>query len=208
MSYSFATSWTSSTRFLCPWGSPGKNAGAGCHFLLVCRVTTNTELSRTEPSPWDSPESGSSDHVAEIAAHQYMTLFCVPYCSKTPHLVHIVLLVQEPWTQGCCCQVVSVMSDSVWPHRWQPTRLRCPWNSPGKNTGLGCHFLLQCMKVESEKSKSPTFIPDSEWPHGLQPTRLFHPWDFPDKNTGVGCMAFSVTYKGEKWSSLLKEAYH
>ena len=32
----------------------------------------------------------------------------------------------------------------------QPTRLRCPWDSPGKNTGVGCHFLLQCMKVESE----------------------------------------------------------
>ena len=32
----------------------------------------------------------------------------------------------------------------------QPTRLLCPWDSPGKNTGVGCHFLLQCMKVESE----------------------------------------------------------
>ena len=42
------------------------------------------------------------------------------------------------------------MSDSVQPHRWQPTRLRHPWDSPGKNTGVGCHFLLQCMKVESE----------------------------------------------------------
>ena len=43
------------------------------------------------------------------------------------------------------------MSDSVRPHRWQPTRLPCPWNSPGKNTGVGCHFLLQCMKVKSER---------------------------------------------------------
>ena len=42
------------------------------------------------------------------------------------------------------------MSDSVLPHRWQPTRLPCPWDSPGKNTGVGCHFLLQCMKVKSE----------------------------------------------------------
>ena len=41
------------------------------------------------------------------------------------------------------------MSDSVRPHRWQPTRLPCPWDSPGKNTGVGCHFLLQCMKVKS-----------------------------------------------------------
>jgi len=38
----------------------------------------------------------------------------------------------------------------VRPHRRQPTRLLCPWDSPGKNTGLGCHFLLQGMKVKSE----------------------------------------------------------
>ena len=42
------------------------------------------------------------------------------------------------------------MSDSVQPHRWKPTRLPYPWDSPGKNTGLGCHFLLQCVKVKSE----------------------------------------------------------
>ena len=42
------------------------------------------------------------------------------------------------------------MSDSVWPHRWQPTRLPCPRDSPGKNTGVGCHFLLQCIKVKGE----------------------------------------------------------
>ena len=42
------------------------------------------------------------------------------------------------------------MSDSVRPHIWQPTRLPNPWNSLSKNTGVGCHFLLQCMKVKSE----------------------------------------------------------
>ena len=42
------------------------------------------------------------------------------------------------------------MSDSVQPHRQQPTRLPRPWDSPGKNTGVDCHFLLQCMKVKSE----------------------------------------------------------
>ena len=41
------------------------------------------------------------------------------------------------------------MSDSVRPHRRQPARLHHPWDSPGKNTGVGCHFLLQCMKVKS-----------------------------------------------------------
>ena len=42
------------------------------------------------------------------------------------------------------------MSDPVRPLRRQPTRLCRPWDSPGKNTGVGCHFLLQCMKVKSE----------------------------------------------------------
>ena len=42
------------------------------------------------------------------------------------------------------------MSDSVQPHRGQPTRLPRPWDSPGKNSGMGCHCLLQCRKVKSE----------------------------------------------------------
>ena len=44
----------------------------------------------------------------------------------------------------------SLQSDSVRPHRRQPTRLPRPWDSPGKNTGVGCHLLLQCIKVKSE----------------------------------------------------------
>ena len=61
----------------------------------------------------------------------------------------------------------------VWlcdPIRQQPTRLSHPWDSPGKNTGVGCHFLLQCMKVKSEREVA--VISDSSRSHGLQPTRL------------------------------------
>ena len=50
----------------------------------------------------------------------------------------------------CCCWVASDVSDSLRPHRQQPTRLRRPWDSPGKNTGEGCHCLLQYMKVKSK----------------------------------------------------------
>ena len=71
------------------------------------------------------------------------------------------------------------------PHRRQPTRLPRPWDSPGKNTGVGCHFLLQCMRVKSESESE--VVSDSSRPHGLQPTRLLRPWDFPGKSTGVGC---------------------
>ena len=77
------------------------------------------------------------------------------------------------------------MSDSVQPHRLQLTRLPHPWDSPGKNTGVGCHFLLQCMKVKSEgevAQSCPTLsdpmdcsLPGSSV-HGI----------FPGKSTGVG----------------------
>ena len=77
------------------------------------------------------------------------------------------------------------MFDFVRPHRRQPTRLPHPWDSPGKNTGVGCHFLLQCMKVKNESEVTQSCL--TQRPHGLQPTRLLRPWDFPGKSTGVGC---------------------
>ena len=54
------------------------------------------------------------------------------------------------FTAAAAAKVASVVSDSVPPHRRQPTRLPRPWDSLGKNAGVGCHFLLQCMKVKSE----------------------------------------------------------
>ena len=45
----------------------------------------------------------------------------------------------------------------LWPHRRQPTRLPRPWDSPGKNTGVDCHFLLQCMKVKSESEVAQSY---------------------------------------------------
>ena len=57
---------------------------------------------------------------------------------------------QEYWSGVPLPSVASIVSDSVRPHRRQPNRLLCLWDSPGKSTGVGCHFLLQCMKVKSE----------------------------------------------------------
>ena len=83
------------------------------------------------------------------------------------------------------------MSDSVRPHRRQPTRLLCPWDSPGKNTGVGCHFLLQCMKVKSESEVThscPTLSDPMDWSlpgspvHGIFQARVLE-W---------GAIAFSV----------------
>ena len=76
----------------------------------------------------------------------------------------------------CCCCVTSVVSDSVRPHRRQPTRLPRPWDSPGKNTGAGCHFLLQCMKVKSESEVSqlcPTLATPWTAAYQAPPSMLF-----------------------------------
>ena len=61
-----------------------------------------------------------------------------------------------------------VVSDSVRPHRQQPTRLHCPWDSPGKNTGVGCHFLLQCMKVKSESEVAQSCLFATPWTAAYQ----------------------------------------
>ena len=53
-----------------------------------------------------------------------------------------------------------------------------PWDSPGENTGVGRHFLLQYMKVKSESEVTQSCRTLSD-PHGLQPSRLLQPWDFP-----------------------------
>ena len=77
------------------------------------------------------------------------------------------------------------MSDSVQPHRRQPTRLPRPWDSPGKNTGVGCHFLLQCMKgiSESEVAQScPTLTDPMDY--SLQ-------WIFQARVLEWGATAFS-----------------
>ena len=81
----------------------------------------------------------------------------------------------------------------VRPHRRQPTRLPRPWDSPGKNTGVGCHFLLQCVKVKSESEVAqscPTLsdpmdcrLPGSSV-HGIFQARVLE-W---------GAIAFSIVY--------------
>ena len=95
-----------------------------------------------------------------------------------------------------------MVSDSVRPHRQKPTRLPRPWDSPGKNIGVGCHFLLQCKKVKSESEVAQSCPTLSSRPHGLQPTRLLGPWDSPGKRTGVGCHCLLRIYSLSLWICL------
>ena len=91
----------------------------------------------------------------------------------------------------CCCYVASVVSDSVRPQRRKPTRLPHPWDSPGRNTGVGCHFLLQWMKVKSEREVAQScpplsdpidYSPPGSSVHGILQARVLQ-W---------GAIAFSI----------------
>ena len=57
-----------------------------------------------------------------------------------------------------CMLIHSVVSDPLWPHGPKPTRLLCPWNFPGKNTGVGCHFLLHWSSQHRDQSVSPVSL--------------------------------------------------
>ena len=92
----------------------------------------------------------------------------------------------------CCCYVTSVMSDSVRPHRRQPTRLRRPWDSPGKNTGVGCHFLLQCKKVKSESEVAQS-CPTPSDPMDCSPPGSSVHGIFQARVLEWGAIAFSPT---------------
>src|SRR5574341_845520 len=103
------------------------------------------------------------------------------------------------------------MSNSVRPHRPQPTRLPHPWDSPGKNTGVGCHFLLQCMKVKSESEVAQLCLtlqnpmdcsPLGSSVHGIFQARVME-W---------GATAFSVKWmcteqSNKSWKDLVKNCY-
>ena len=103
----------------------------------------------------------------------------------------------------CCCLVTSVVSDSVRPHRRQPTRPPHPWDSPGKNTGVGCHFLLQCMKVKSE-SKVAQSCPTLSDPMGHRlPGSSFH-GIFQARVLEWGAIAFSNPTFREELMIILK----
>ena len=79
------------------------------------------------------------------------------------------------------------MSNSVRPHRWQATRLHCPWGIPGKNTGVGCHFLLQCMKVKSESEVTQSCLTLRDPMDCSPPGSSIPVHGIFQASTGVGC---------------------
>ena len=97
------------------------------------------------PSPRDLPDPGIKAASPALAGGFFTTeSLGLPLKNRIGLLLLLLL--------SC-----SVVSNSVQPHGWQPTRLPHPWDYPGNNTGAGCHFLFQCMKVKSESEIAQSF---------------------------------------------------
>ena len=118
------TPWTVAHWAALPMGSPGKNTGVGCHFLLQGIF----------------PDQGSN-------------LSLLHWQGNSLPLIHQgrpvlgIFVEKSQILHAAAAAVTSVVSDSVWPHRRQPTRLPRPWGSSGKNSGVGCHFLRQMSQI-------------------------------------------------------------
>ena len=99
------------------------------------------------------------------------------------------------------------MFNSVRPHRRQPTRLPRPWDSPGKNTGVGCHFLLQCRKVKSESEVAQLCSTLSD-PMDCSPPGFSVHGIFQARVLEWGAIAFSKRYVGKVliYNSLCKQS--
>ena len=113
-------------QLLPPRGPPSLWPRASCHNLtsLVAggRISKPLLNPLTQEGSWCNKGCGGDEDRWTLA----------PKRSSSQPACGVLLLLSR-----------SVVSNSVQPHRWQPTRLFCPRDSPGKNTGVGCHFLLQ-----------------------------------------------------------------
>ena len=108
------------------------------------------------------------------------------------------------------------MSNSVRPHRRQPNRLLCPWDSPGKNTGVGCRFLLQCMKVKSESEVAqscPTLSDPMDCSLPGSPSMGFSRQEYwsglplPSPRPGLKNFLIDDGHEGESSPHLLRTCY-
>ena len=109
-----------------------------------------------------------TDHVTDHAPitwlimHRSRTWSCTYHLAD--HALNTWLIIHCSRNWSCTDHVTGVQTCAlpIWPHGRQPTRPRSPWGSPGKNTGVGCHVLLQCMKVkcESEVAQSCPTLSD------------------------------------------------
>ena len=171
-----------------------------------------------------TPEAGAlgSIHGQGTRSHMLRWRWKVLYdATKTQHsqihtYIHIYTYTKYIYT-CCCCKVASVVSNSVRPHRRQPTRLPRPWDSPGKNTGVGCHFLLQCMKVKRESEVAQWCLTlsdpmDYSLPgssiHGIFQARVLEGFSLLVRKSDCFPLSFNIWFFSYKSSSFLSPLWY
>ena len=158
------------TRLPCPWDSLGKKTGVGCHFLLQCmKVKSESEVAQSCPTlcnPIDSSPPGFpvpgtfQARVLDWGA----TAFSIQYAMWEKYTHNT--------TQSLYVLRCPVTYDSSQPQGLQPARLLGPWDFPGKNTGMGWHFLLQ--GIFPTQGSNPQFLCLLYWQVDSLP--MCHPW--------------------------------
>ena len=127
-----------------PWDSPGKNTGVGCHFLLQCmKMKSESEVAQSCPTlatQWTAAYQAPPS--MGFSRQEYWS--GVPLSSPKQYL----LLLLHRFSRVRLCAIPETAAH-------QASR---PWDSSGKNTGVGCHFLLQCMKVKSESEVAQSYL--------------------------------------------------
>ena len=113
-------------RLLCPWDFPGKNTRVGCYFLLQGIF----------------PTQALNPHLLGLLLWQADSLSVVGGQIEHGHEDQESIVKETALWFGEQMDNGTVHFDSLWPHGLEPARLLCPWNSPGRNTVVGCHFLL------------------------------------------------------------------
>ena len=140
--------------------------------MFFQRVKNNPEPLSLQKQVWICPRARVCPPMPYATASFLQEHACFSVCEEVSAVVTGVAAAGKS-LQSC---------PTLRPHSRQPTRLPCPWDSPGKNTGVGCHFLLQCMKVKV-KSLSRVRLFATPWTAAYQapPSMGF------SKSAGVGC---------------------
>ena len=113
---------------------------------LLQREKARTATTKTQ----DNEEKKNSKYVLSRLP---VLLLSALFLKRLPTvLIHTHQVFLLPWGKYCYCLFVPVTPNSSQPHELKPTRLLCPWNFPGKNTGGGCHFLLQGIFLKTQGS--------------------------------------------------------
>ena len=166
-------------------------AGLSCHRSPKSVHSTLTPVGQL-PAPFP--------HAAGLHSAGHTAFFHSPVvqrCLRSTAGKGMVWLAPH-WPRHSLCPglLLPPMSDSVLRLRRQPARLPRPWDPPGRNTGAGCHFLLQCMKVKSESEVAQSCLTPSDPMDRSPPGPSIH-GIFQARVLEWGAIAFSVTFTTE-----------